>query len=89
VLGASTGVSDDTARLQIDAAQSIEAIGGGVTEKLPCAIPNCPALATFPAMYCAIHGAMSPHERYAAYLLAKAQSTPPQLRPVTTRVDYE
>jgi hypothetical protein len=55
----------------------------------PCLIPNCPALRVIGRWYCAIHEAMGPQERRAAELDAKARAEPPQLRPVTTRIEYE
>ena len=56
----------------------------------PCAIPNCPALTIQASSYCAIHDAMSAAERRQAKDDAeRARFKLPQLKPVTTRIDYE
>lgn len=54
-----------------------------------CEIPNCPALATMPARYCAIHTAMPREERDADFARAKLQAGTPMRRVVVSNVDYE
>lgn len=56
----------------------------------PCAIKDCPALARFPSMWCAIHGAMNREQREQEEResLRRAYRWP-VLKPVTDRIEYE
>ncbi len=55
----------------------------------PCAIPSCPALRAKRSPWCAVHKAMSHFGRAREQRQAEEAMKPPQLQPVTTRVEYE